>query len=99
MTPSPATSLKFTKRTIDQIAELAEAYDTHNTDIVLSCVENLLNQHDAGTLPNAGQSRQSVAVRYPPELMDRMRAAVVDYGYSSLANVVEAAINYAMGVE
>ncbi len=99
MTPSPATSLKFTQKTIAQIVELAEAYDTHNTDIVLSCVENLLNQHEAGTLPNAGQSRQSVAVRYPSELMDRMRAAVGLYGYSSLANVVEAAIDAAMGGE
>ena len=99
MTPSPATSLKFTERTIAQIAELATHYETSNTDVILGCVENLLDQHDAGNLPNAGQSRQSVAVRYPPELLDRMRAAVGLYGYSSLANVVEAAINYAMGGE
>jgi hypothetical protein len=89
-------SLKFTDRTQDQIAELAEHYETTNTDIILSAIENLLDAHDAGTLDNAQQTRKSVAVRYPEELLARMRDAVGVYGYSSLANVVEAAIDYAL---
>lgn len=92
-------SLKFTERTIDQIAELAEHYETSNTDVILSAVENLLDAHDSGILPNAQQTRKSVAVRYPEELLTRMRDAVSEYGYSSLANVVEAAINQQMGGE
>ena len=93
MSPNKPTGLKFTEKSIEQIDALEAGTGATRTDVILNAVAILLDAHDAGILPPAQQSRRGVAVRYPPALLERMRAGVAEYGYSGLASLVEAAID------